>query len=377
MAKKGKHLAKNLKNQEDIPSAAPEKQRSYDKKQWKDRAAAPREAEEAAPKKRSKVKVILTAVLVVILIVALLGTGIMIYALSRINRDHHTDYLPAEEETFDKDDMPVNTEGLDPNQVEWGSVDTIQGEHVYNLLLIGQDRREGEGRARSDSMIIVSINTKTNKIHLVSLLRDLYVQIPGYSDNRINAAYMLGGMELLDDTIEENFGVHIDGNIEVDFEGFIRAVDIVGGIDLELTSSEAYVINSETGSWLGEGMNHLNGEEALTYARIRKLDSDFGRTERQRNVLTALAAEVRSASLTELTTLVNEILPLVTTDLSNTQILKYAAMVLPMISDSDNLETGCVPQDDAYSNEYIREMSVLLPDLPKCREYLQELLYGE
>ncbi|MFQ9799037.1 MAG: LCP family protein [Clostridia bacterium] len=100
---------------------------------------------------------------------------------------------------------------------------------MVNILLIGQDRREGEGRQRSDSMILATINKKSQSIYLTSFMRDMYVPIPGYSDNRINAAYAFGGMDLLDDTIETNFGIHIDGNVEVDFSGFKTLIDMMGG----------------------------------------------------------------------------------------------------------------------------------------------------
>ena len=111
--------------------------------------------------------------------------------------------------------------------------------NIKSILLIGQDKREGESRQRSDSMILATLDKDQGTVSLTSFMRDLYVAIPGYSTTRINAAYAYGGMDLLDQTLEENFGVKIDGNVEVDFEVFQVLVDKVGGIDLELTQAEA------------------------------------------------------------------------------------------------------------------------------------------
>ena len=110
--------------------------------------------------------------------------------------------------------------------------------NIKSILLIGQDKREGESRQRSDSMILATLDKDQGTVSLTSFMRDLYVAIPGYSTTRINAAYAYGGMDLLDQTLEENFGVKIDGNVEVDFEVFQVLVDKVGGIDLELTQAK-------------------------------------------------------------------------------------------------------------------------------------------
>ena len=179
---------------------------------------------------------------------------------------------------------------MDEDDVDWGDVDIVaQNDNVINILLIGQDRREGEGRARSDSMILCSVNKKAKTITMISLMRDMYVQIPGYQDNRINASYAFGGMTLLDACIEENFGVVVDGNVEVDFSGFTGIIDAVGGIDIELTASEAKYLNrrgnwdfeNNAGTWqLQEGLNHLTGSQAFAYSRIREVgNGDIGRTD--------------------------------------------------------------------------------------------------
>ena len=119
--------------------------------------------------------------------------------------------------------------------------------NLINIMLIGQDRRPGEARTRSDSMILCTFNKKTGQMTMTSFLRDLYVQIPGYQDNRLNVAYAAGGMPLLNETLKHNFGIHVDGNIEVDFTQFAQLVDLMGGVSMELRQDEANSINQSTG----------------------------------------------------------------------------------------------------------------------------------
>ena len=140
--------------------------------------------------------------------------------LGRIRRASATEAVSQQEETFESDENADDT--LRPEDVIWNGADTsvMQDKDIVNLLLIGQDRREGQDRQRSDSMIMVTLNKKTKQISMTSFMRDLYVQIPGYSDNRINAAYAFGGMDLLDSTLTANFGVAVAGYVEVDFGEF-------------------------------------------------------------------------------------------------------------------------------------------------------------
>ena len=207
-------------------------------------------------------------------------------------------------------------------------------------------------------MILCSFNPKTNELSMISFLRDLYVQIPGYSDNRMNAAYVFGGFPLLKATLYQNFGVTVDGCFEVDFSGFKRIIDIVGGVDIYLTAAEAKIV----GDGAKEGMNHLDGDHALIYSRIRKIDSDFQRTSRQRKVLTAIFNNVKGCSVSELLDLVNEILPILTTDMSNGDIMSLAVKYAPAVA-SLNLETHSVPSDGNFKHAMIRGMAVKVPDL--------------
>lgn len=332
-------------------------------------------------RKSSGGRVALTLLCVLLgLILAVLITAVVAVevVLNRIPRFQDQELTLSQEEIeaiLREDDEPLPSEGNGEPvpEVTWAEAPTEQigdQEEIVNILLIGQDRRSGEGRSRSDAMILCSFNKAKNTITFTSFLRDLYVQIPGYMDNRLNVAYPLGGMELLNEALEVNFGVHVDANVEVDFTSFQNVVDRLGGVDIYLTEAEA---NHLSGYDLHEGMNHLNGEEALAYSRIRYLDSDFGRTSRQRNVLTAMLNSCRNLSLGELMTLAYDLLPMVTTDLTNTEIIRYATDLFPMLAGC-TINTQSVPASGMYYSTYIREMAVLVPDLEAIRALLQETL---
>ena len=262
----------------------------------------------------------------------------------------------------------------------------IDTSNIKSILLIGQDKREGESRQRSDSMILATLDKEKGTISLTSFMRDLYVAIPGYSSTRINAAYAYGGMELLDETLEENFGVKIDGNVEVDFDVFQILVDKVGGIDLELSQAEADYICGRDQSvlypqplrtdWdLQAGMNHLDGEQALIHARNRSVgNSDYRRTERQQDVLRAAFAKIKDLDVLDIAGLVKDVLPMVSTDLSLWDMTGYAMDIMNI--GADEIASYRIPEDGAYTPQTIDGMQVLVPDLEQNREYLQQILYN-
>lgn len=282
------------------------------------------------------------------------------------------EYL-ATEETEETDPTAVV---LEDEELDWGenTMPIDQKEEIVNILLIGQDARPGETRARSDVMILVTINKTDKTLTMTSFLRDLYVQIPGYKNNRLNAAYAWGGMELLDNTLEYNFGIRVDGNLEVNFDRFADLIELLGGVDIEITANEAAQINQSLGyEALGSGTQHLNGDQALAYARIRKIDSDFNRTNRQRKLLTALIEKFRSSDLNTLMALLNEALPMLTTDMSKSQILGYAMELLPLLPEL-TVVSQRIPADGAYVDATISGMAVLKADMDAARELLEDTL---
>jgi len=264
--------------------------------------------------------------------------------------------------------LPVRDFGFNPGLVRLGS------SKIVNILLIGQDAVSDSG-ARSDAMILCTFNKKNDTITFTSFLRDMYVKIPGYKSNRINAAYRFGGTSLLNKTLHENFGIEVDGNIQVDFGCFERIIDKLGGVTMELTAAEAEFINTHTkGSALTEGTHLLTGKQALTYARNRyDADGDFSRTNRQRKLLNVLLETYKSKSLPEMLGLIQEILPMITTDISKSDLTGYAVSLLPMASGAE-IRMQAIPVADGYRYAKIDGKSVLVPDLEKNRQALADCL---
>lgn len=328
------------------------------------------------------------ALVLVALIVATLYMESMLKLINKTDPKATGDYMSEEEymqgEKEDEGGSDVDGPEQNPDDITWGDVDQIEdSENVINILLIGQDRRKGEGRARSDAMILFTVNKKTKKITMTSFMRDMYVQIPGKSDNRINASYAMGGMQLLDETLNKNFGITVDGNVEIDFFGFQEVIDMVGGVEIELTEAEAKYLNrrgnweveDNAGEWsLKEGVNLLNGSQALAYSRIRKVgNGDFGRTNRQRTVLNKLIEKAKKMSLSEINDLLRKVLPLLTTDLSDREIMSYVMAVFPLLNDME-IQTQQIPAEGTYNMARVNGMSVLIPNLKKNREVLVDIV---
>lgn len=331
----------------------------------------------------------LCVVLGIVLTVLLGGTIYASRLMGSINRAEEQETLSQEQLdqllAEDAENMEETVDGTIPTankeDIDWGGeVEKVEaGENIINILLIGQDAR-GSGHARSDTMILCTFNKENNTITMTSFMRDLYVKIPGYYSNRINAAYFAGGMQVLDETLEYNFGVKVDGNVEVNFAHFAEVIDVLGGVDIELTSVEANYINSalrDEGvvSNLSEGMQHLNGQQALWYSRTRKVGGggDFTRTERQRKVLNSLIEEFRNADLSTMLNLLEEILPMLTTDMSNAELISLATELFPMLAGC-TIVSQRIPADDAYTMTMIDGMSVLLADMDAARELLKETI---
>ena len=264
----------------------------------------------------------------------------------------------------------------------------MQDKDVFNILLIGSDTRKVGGNGRSDAMIVISINKKTKEIIATSLLRDIYLHIPGKSNNRINAAYALGGADLLMDTLEENFKLQIDRYVSVDFFAFIDIVDAIGGVTLEVSEKDIPVINGyieEINTLTGqeitedqlteEGTYLLNGKQTLGYVRNRYVgNSDFERTNRQRKVLEKIFEGVKGLNLLELNKLMNTLLPQVTTNLTQGEIFSLILSV-PSYAKYD-LKQWRIPIDGSYTGVRIKGMSVLGIDFEKNIKEIQRKIYG-
>lgn len=274
-------------------------------------------------------------------------------------------------------------------------VDSLRSEnHVRNVLLIGADADRG-GSSRSDSIMIASVNKKTGKITVCSILRDTYVEIPGQSSSKINAAYSWGGANLLVQTIEQNFGIKIDDYAVVNFEMFTALIDGLGGIEIDVTEDEADYINNrhkygkeEKPEEVPSGENvHLTGYQALWYSRIRKLgNGDWDRTERQRKVISAIMTDVKGQlnpiGIFSLVSTAQDVAPYITTTLSSGDFWSLMFSLMSCTTKSggnmDNmLVTQKLPFDDAWWYDTVDGASIIAIDLESNREQLQSLLYDD
>ena len=277
------------------------------------------------------------------------------------------------------------------NSVQEGSMKgPLKKDGVTSMLLIGSDSRTAGTEGRSDAMILITISDRTKTVHMTSLLRDMYVDIPGHDGNRLNAAYAYGGPELLMETVNQNFGTEVYHYAVVNFEAFAGLVDAVGGVELELTAEEVQWVNAylnEYNELRGMPMEtdyldtslsgniHLNGAQALAYCRNRYIGTDFARTQRQRNVLSAVMKKLPSALLTNPGGLVNGLFPNLTTNLTRGECMRLMLMAGKLLS--YDLVQDSLPLDGTYSNATIREMAVLQVDFEQNRAYIRKEIYGE
>ncbi len=274
-------------------------------------------------------------------------------------------------------------------EIESVSRESMKEDGVINVLLIGNDSRSEGEDGRSDAMILVSISDKTKTITMTSLLRDMYVEIPGHDGNRLNAAYSYGGPELLMETIEYNFDIPVHRYALVNFQAFANLVDAVGGVDLELTNDEVQYVNGylmEYNQLEGRdlatdfldpslsGMIHLNGPQALAYTRNRYIGTDFGRTERQRKVLGEVFGKLPGAVVTNGGDVVDGLFPNLTTNLEQGECFNIALNGWKIVG--YDMVQQAVPVEGTYSNANIRGMAVLEVDFEANKVFLQETLYG-
>lgn len=345
------------------------------------------EEEKTKPKreKRAWKKVVWITILILLII-----TGVMIwysnYLLDKINYEDGNE--GTGQEYFDQDENADNLKEMNPDDVVWEErVLARHEDNVINVLLVGEEAiNDGGNRGRTDSIMIATIDVKAKALKLTSIMRDLYVQIPGYSDNKINAAYHIGGMQLLVDTVNQNFDLKLDGYVKVDFDSFEGIIDALGGVEITLSQKEANYLNST--NYISNpkyrnvvaGTQTLNGNQALGYSRIRYVATDteandFGRTLRQRKVLTALFEKYKSKSVVEILSLLPDVLGLITTDLSKMTIVEYLYLAITL--QPDELQTFRIPVEGAFYGARIRGMAVLVPDtLSENVEALHGFLFG-
>lgn len=254
-------------------------------------------------------------------------------------------------------------------------------EDIINILVVGQSSRAGEESRMADTTMVVSVNTFDGTVTVFSVLRDSYVKLPDYKGHVCGRAkftvcyglgYQWGGpagaMEMTNICMRDNFGVEVDHNIEIDFESFIRVVDLLGGIEIELTEAEAKYLNEDdlyVKYDVQAGVQYLDGMAALSYARMRKAegdnDSDIKRSARQRLVIEKLLDKVRGLSLKELQSVADTLLPEITTTMTPGDVVEILARVMPVFKDI-KIVGATIPYDKTGWGEIIDIYEDGIPD---------------
>ncbi len=374
-----------------------------------------------------------------LLLVVLIGGGI--YAISLYNQ---MTYEEIDGETFDKDFMeaslamqngvPLDTilkdpyfrfslqdvEDLKTQYNEWllsldGSVTSDSNQtldlwkdppadeplpeeaaKLINILCLGTDGRSGSTRGRADVMMMITVNTEDKTITITSFLRDMYLKLAGTETyNKLNAAYLFGGVSGVQDTLYSYFALEFDNYARVDFAAFEQVIDTLGGVEVELSAKEIKNLSKEydwdTGDPFDpdehrvegtENIYLLDGTYALRLCRDRYAnddgqgDGDFGRTSRQRRVLAAAIEKAQSMSFGQLMELIPVVLPMVTTDLTVTDCVNLLASVGTSYT-SYKIQTCRVPASGTYNYATINGTSVLSVDFEKNKQLLHSLIFGD
>ena len=362
-------------------------------------------------KNGKKSRFALRIVSLVLGVIFLLGGAVVIYAYTRLPKfkavdDGQSNQLVVYDATKDEPEGSTSDTGEKPvHQIIQGDNILLQHDMVLNILLFGQDYTGSkDDYGRSDTMILMSIDNIHKNIKLTSFQRDTYVYIPGYGDDKINAAFSLGGEGLAIRTFEMNFGVKVDKYASVDFDSFRKIIKVLGGIDIELNDQEIKYINAqiEVNHQLGKTsyvqydpskktqVVHLDGYQALWYARDRGEENlggnpeysfdgdDWDRTQRQRKLIETVIKYLRTkASFGDLIAIVNEIGPMITTNLKTSEILFLAQNIQTYIG--YEIKDITTPSDGTwkYSHTNDGQSIIEITDWDQARYNMAKFIYEE
>ncbi len=268
---------------------------------------------------------------------------------------------------------------------------TVSDEDVYNVLLVGVDRQDQTWNGNSDSMILVSVDKEHDRVSMVSLMRDTYVDIPGIGYRKLNHAYAAGAGPLLCETVTSNYKIEVDRYIAVDYWSLVDIINTLGGVSLEITAAEAEVMNGYIDDMCKRQLNldpsehfvpysggyiYCDGVQAVAYARNRMVgNSDYQRTERQRYLLQQLLAEVKQMSVAQMTEKMRSILGYVTTNIPETEIWSMLSEFPDMLQ--YEIDTDRIPYDNMYDVIDVNGQGMLVPDWEATIEKMHEFIYGE
>ena len=298
------------------------------------------------------------------------------------------DYVEGEEEyVFDSYEDEEEIEVEKHLEIDDLSVTPGLPEAWLNILLLGSDARGSTKFLRTDTMIIMSINATTNEVKLTSVMRDIWIDLPEYGGQKLNAACVYGGPELTMRMINEYFGMNIRYYALVNMKCLVSIVDALGGLRLDVSGAESRAISKlsaeDAQSPNGESKFAtsvpagkqvlLNGKQVLAYSRIRKSDSDYARTRRQRTVLVALAKRLQQESLFSLAGILTNLLQYVTTNMGFDQILAIAKTCMGV--DLENLDEFRLPVDDTYTDGMAHGVWCIEPDFEENARQLYAFIY--
>lgn len=313
-------------------------------------------------KKRGKAKYLFIIIPIIIIFIIGVVWGTYFYINSKI-------YVPTPKNFFTSEE-------------EKKAAEYEEEQGIINILLIGLDGRTKDEDSRTDSIILATIDTNNKRVKLTSFMRDMYVPIPGHKDNRINTAFFFGGPELLIKTINQDFDLNIQYYASIDFRAFQDLVEELGGVEVEVKDYEIKEINKYISEINGskstliqqQGIQKLNGQQALSYCRIRKVgNNDYERTERQRRVLSVLIKKARKTNIIKLPELFSSILPHVKTNVPTTKLMNIGYTVYKFGNTPvDNLR---VPYNGAFDSRKVYGMDVLVPDLEKNAIMLDKFIF--
>lgn len=302
----------------------------------------------------------------------------------------HIGTIDENDEAVKADNDAINSALKDVDEAESieAEGDIVSSEDVLNVLLIGTDERTEEfsDNARGDSCMLLSLNKKTMEVKLISFERGMGMPIlsgpyKGQYD-WLTHTFRYGGADLMMQEIRECFKVDVNHYIRVNFATFEKAIDAIGGIDVELTKSERdglnglVYTNATTRQEVHEGINHLDGYDALQYARIRFIDNDWKRIERQRNVINQAIKQTQKLSLKQLNDVLNTVLPLIETNFTIGEITSLLPLALKY--DQITVDQMTIPAQGTFGNmKGMNNRSMFAVDFEANSRILEEFIYNK
>lgn len=369
-------------------------------------------------KKKSPVKIVLIIVaILLVLVIGVIAAGVLYYN-SKLDKMTHVE-VPKIEYTTPTEDLLADPEGMVTEAAETEAteetptettepVHVVSSEDFINILVVGQAARNGEttnSERMADTSILCTVNTYDKTLTLTSFLRDSLVRPPNFKGHefgkiKLTTVYHLGSyysggdvagsMQLMNMMLYDTFGIEVDHNFEVDFDIFIKVIDLMHGVTVNLTPEESAYLNAED-AWVcydtQPGWFHLDGAGALTYARMRKAegdsDSDIKRTARQRHLIECILFQLKQLSLSDVNKIVDEVLPMITTSMTSSEITDLLMKMLPMLSELQIVAGGTCPvegtywgsEKDIYGDGFYH--SVLEFEAPQQKKLMRAITEGE